>query len=410
MLGTMSDANPIEAPTTGGHGLGPASWEHFAQALRRASALVQAGGASPSDRHLAEGYRYLARFLGAGLVSCVLHNDPDYPVFGRMMDYTMPWGLDHPDCLYLYAALRADAEYRVWGARGSANHLDIQVNAGHFALGSVEATRTIASCDDGALELGDGGDFELRIGGPERPGNWLASRDDVSFLLVRQYFYDWENERPADLLIERVGASYPIPPPSPERVAHQLELLTSWIERGGAQWLRMSEGFLSLPENSVIVHAADAAAEHAGAAGQAYAMGHFACEPGEAVIVEFAPPPSKHWVFAMGNLFWEQIEFASRQSSLNGFQARLDPDGHFRGVIAHEDPGVANWLDPAGNTRGTVAMRFLGANEKPVCSFTRVAAKDVRRALPPGTPRVSAQERMEVLTRRRHAVLRRYRR
>jgi len=71
-------------------------------------------------------------------------------------------------------------------------------------------------------------------------------------------------------------------------------------------------------------------------------MGNFVCEPDEAVVVSFAPPDCHHWVFAMGNLYWEQIEFGSRQSSLNGFQATLDEDGVFRGVIEHADPGVAN--------------------------------------------------------------------
>ena len=36
---------------------------------------------------------------------------------------------------------------------------------------------------------------------------------------------------------------------------------------------------------------------------------------------------------------------------LNGHQAVLD-DGVFRAVVAHRDPGVANWLDTAGNRRG----------------------------------------------------------
>jgi len=160
----------------------------------------------------------------------------------------------------------------------------------------------------------------------------------------------------------------------------------------------------------VVGHAAEAAAVHAGAAGQAYAMGNFACGPEEAVIVELEPPPCKHWVFAMGNLFWEQIEFASRQSSLNGFQARLDGDGRFRGVIAQRDPGVPNWLDPAGDERGTIAMRFLGADREPACRIERVPLERLRDHLPADTPVVSPQERSALLERRRRAVLRRYRR
>ncbi|MCR9094130.1 MAG: hypothetical protein NXI30_07930 [bacterium] len=388
-------------------------WPEIAGAIERAAEIVAQIDAPDTPRFEAEAERYVARFLAAGLVSCVLHNDPEHPVFGRMMDYTMPWGLDHPDCLYLYAPLAGDGVYRVRGPRGSANHFDVQVNAGHFALGSVAATETVASADARALELGDGDVLDLQIGG--RAGetgaaHWLPSREDAGFLLVRQYFGDWEHERPADLFIEREDATWPIPPPTPERVRAQLALLETWLVKGAEQWAQMSAGFLSLPENSVITHAADRAAKNAGAADQSYCMGNFACGADEAVIVSFVPPASHHWVFAMGNRYWEQIEFASRQSSLNHAQAQVDDDGVFRAVIAHSDPGVPNWLDPASDTRGTVAMRFLGADEAPTPAFERVPFAGLREHLPASTPRVTPEARAEALRRRYRAVVTRYRR
>jgi len=392
----------------------PASaWPAIARAIERSAEIVAQIDHPDTPRFQAEAERYVARFLAAGLTSCVLHNDPDHPVFGRMMDYTMPWGLDHPDCLYLYAPLRSDTTYRVRGPRGSANHFDVQVNAGHFALGSVQATVTLASTDARALDLAPGDALDLQIGGERaatEAAHWLETGDEVGFLLVRQYFGDWVNERPADLLIEREGATFPFPPPTPERVSEQLALLETWLVKGAEQWARMSAGFLSLPENSVITHAADAASQHGGAADQAYCMGNFACAPDEAVVVSFTPPACHHWVFAMGNRYWEQVEFASRQSSLNGFQAAIDDDGVFRGVIAHDDPGVPNWLDPAGDVLGTIAMRFLGAKEAPSPTFERVPFSQVRDALPVSTPRVSPAARASALRDRYRAVMARYRR
>ncbi len=389
------------------------AWPTIARAIERTAEIVAQIDAPDTPRFQAEAERYVARFLSAGLVSCVLHNDPEHPVFGRMMDYTMPWGLDHPDCLYLYAPLAGDGTYRIRGTRGSANHFDVQVNAGHFALGSVAATETIASADARALALGEDDPLDLQIGGREGETdarNWLPSREDAGFVLVRQYFGDWSSEHPADLTIEREGATWPIPPATPERVRRQLDLLETWLVKGAEQWVRMSAGFLSLPENSVITHAADRAAQNAGAADQSYCMGNFACGPDEAVIVSFTPPSCAHWVFAMGNRFWEQIEFASRQSSLNHAQAHVDEDGVFRGVIAHRDPGLPNWLDPAGDTLGTVAMRFLGADHAPQPTFERVPFATLHERLPASTPRVSAEARAEVLRRRYRSVIARYRR
>ena len=82
----------------------------------------------------------------------------------------------------------------------------------------------------------------------------------------------------------------------------------------------------------------------------------------------------------------------------------------FRGVIAHDDPGVPNWLYPAGDVLGTIAMRFLGAKEAPSPTFERVPFSQVRDTLPVSTPRVSPAARASALRDRYRAVMARYRR
>jgi hypothetical protein len=386
-----------------------AAWRALCGAIERSAERVLGEAAPDTPRDRAEGFRYLTRFLAAGIVSCVAHDDPDYPVFGRMIDYTMPWGLDNPDCLYLYAPLRGGAEYVVSGHRGSANHIDVQVNFGHFANGDISTWGTIDSLDGTDLRVDADGGFTLHVGGAPRDGNWLRSADDARFLLVRQYFDDWERERPADLLIERAGAEWPIPAPRTDQIADRLARLAKWLDRGGALWERMSHGFLSMEPNTLVVHMPGPAGERAGLRGQAYGMGHFRCGPDEAVVVEFAPPACRHWGVALANPWWEAVEYASRQSSLNRAQSHVDADGVFRAVIAHADPGVPNWLDPGGHVDGTITARFLHADRAPTPRFRTVSAATVLEALPPDTPRITPAERAERLTRRRRAVLRRFR-
>jgi hypothetical protein len=96
-----------------------------------------------------------------------------------------------------------------------------------------------------------------------------------------------------------------------------------------------------------------------------------------------------------------------RQSSLNGHQAMLDPDGMFRAVIAHRDPGVPNWLDAAGHTDGLIVCRYFRPEsvEEPV--FRVVPFDKVRDELPASTMTVAPGERDEVLRRRMHSVRRR---
>jgi hypothetical protein len=255
----------------------------------------------------------------------------------------------------------------------------------------------------------DGG-IQLWIGGAQRPGNWLASAPNAEFLLVRQLFNDWEHEAPGDFFIEREEAHWPAPPPRTDWMAGRLRKLACWLEKGGTLWENMSRGFLSMEPNTLRVHMPEAAGERAGASGQAYGMGNFQCGRDEAVIVEFRPPRCHHWGVSLANWYWECIEYASRQCSLNGAQASLDGDGVFRAVIAHEDPGVPNWLDPAGNQRGTIIVRFVHADAVPEVRFRRVPLEGIRSALPRATPRVDPATRAAILQRRRHAVIRRYRR
>jgi hypothetical protein len=386
------------------------AWEMFCDTLKRASQLVLGEGVPGAPRDRAEGFRYLTRLLAAGLVTCLEFADPDEPEFGRMVDHSMKWGLDCPDCLYLYATIRGDAAYRISGNRGTANHIDIQVNYGHFASGDISQWGAISSMNGLELRSGADGSFELFLGGDERPGNWLRLEPNAEFVLVRQYFNDWEREHPADVIIERIGAMHPAPPPRTDQIAARLERLCLWLERGGALWERMSKSALDLPPNSINIFLPQDSDQRAGLRGQAYGLGNFHCAPDEAVIIEFAPPQCRHWSVSLANWYWESLDFATRQTSLNGHQAALDGDGVFRGVIAHQDPGVTNWLDTAGHQRGTLTARFLLAGSSPEIRFRTVKRAELPSALPAGAARIDPVARAQALEARWRAVRRRYRR
>ena len=116
-----------------------------------------------------------------------------------------------------------------------------------------------------------------------------------------------------------------------------------------------------------------------------------------------------HWGVALANAYWECVEYATRQSSLNRAQAKLSDDGMIRMVIAHHDPGVANWLDPGHNVEGTLTARFLQADAAPEIRLEKVPLADLHASLPRDVPRIDAEARAQALERRRRAVLRRFR-
>jgi hypothetical protein len=44
----------------------------------------------------------------------------------------------------------------------------------------------------------------------------------------------------------------------------------------------------------------------------------------------------------------------------------------FRLVVAHEDPGLPNWLDTGGEGEGLIFVRYLLPEEQPLPLSTRV--------------------------------------
>jgi len=386
--------------------LSGAIWAEVCDALRRAERLVLASRPdTPAMR--AEGWRYLTRYFAGGALLCVELADPDWPELQRMVDTTCSWGIDNPDCIYLYAAVRGDATYRLHGHRGSARHLDVQVSRGHFA--DAPDFGVIASVSHHDLAVGADGRFELVIGPDPPGGRGLRTGPGAGWLLCRQYFLDWEAERPARLALEREGAVYPPLPLRTPAVAERLDRLVRWPKGGAAYFDGLARLCMDLPANSVrFIDPGDAA--RGGLRDLAYGLGNFRCAPDEAVVLEVTPPACDYWSFALGNGYWESLDWSRRQTSLNAHQARLDADGVFRAVIAHADPGVPNWLDPQGHPEGTLFGRYLRTAAIPQPEMRVVPARRVRDALPVDTPEVTPAARSTALARRHRAAQLRNRR
>ncbi|HUC06387.1 MAG TPA: DUF1214 domain-containing protein [Acidimicrobiales bacterium] len=393
------------APRTGS--LGAASlhngeaWQMFLDALAEAGAFLRSERVPPGGEGDAEGYRHLMVLLALGIDEALRSSDPYEPVLRPgNVDNVLKWGMDCPDALYMGAAVRPDATYRVWGTRGEAAFVAFQLMAGIGNVGDVVV-------EDLALE--PDGSFEIFLSAQPHEGNWLELKDGASSLVVRQFFYDWVGESPADLHIECLSR-----PPAPTRadpvdpaaqVARHLVALGAFVRESTMFWWGVEEAGRNQGVNAFrppVVRS-----DIGGATDNVTVWGSWELADDEALIVEMTPPPAMYWSVAIGNQWWETIDYAGHQSSLNGRQAVLD-DGVFRAVVAHRDPGVANWLDTAGNRRGPAIVRWVRAESAPVPSATKVRFDELDRELPPSTPRVSPAERERALGARRAGVRKRF--
>ena len=128
------------------------------------------------------------------------------------------------------------------------------------------------------------------------------------------------------------------------------------------------------------------------------------------MILEFPVPRCRHWSVSLASYYWESLDYANHQSSLNGLQAEVDADGVLRAAIAHRDPGVPNWLDTTGHEDGSLSVRFLLAEGASKPALRAVPFASLRGYLPAATRTVSPAERAGTLLQRRRAAWRRFRR
>jgi hypothetical protein len=85
-----------------------------------------------------------------------------------------------------------------------------------------------------------------------------------------------------------------------------------------------------------------------------------------ALVVTFSPPRCDYWNAQLGTILTEPLEPITGVSARNVTEVTPEPDGSVRIVVAGRDPGFVNWLDTAGHTQGTMIVRWLNADGRPI--------------------------------------------
>jgi len=368
------------------------TWSAVPEALLNLCKAVYGDARLSADPVLVtESARYLTSLLGTGVLMAMDLADPDYPQLAKLWNTYSSWGMNNPDCVFLYSAVRADATYRIHGRRGSVKVLAIQTGDSHMTSLPNYRCRSNVS----GFEARADGSIEIMLSTAPCNGNWVPLEPGVEWILLRQYFSDWEREEPSDLIIERLGATYPPPLLTQEMLAPRIARLTNWLRSGAIGLQAMADSFLKVPAGRVVF-----APDPYGMGGVFNGRGYFECEPDQAVILEVTPPKCEYWSFQLTNLRWESLDWHLRQTSLNHHQARIDEDGVFRAVISHSDPGIPNWLDPQGHSKGLIGGRYFLATAMPEARSQVVPLQSIRKHLHPRTATITAEERSEVLRRR----------
>jgi hypothetical protein len=364
----------------------------------------------PDDAaYRADVYRQIMMQLSYGYFA-FFHADAEHPDWAPLWNpvYTLQ---PNPDDIYLYCPIDSRYRYRVSGNRGTVFMVTFTTQR---SLSGMPWENDLTGeyyndIDSGDLQVEPDGSFELLLSA-ERPeghtGNWLKIAEGARVLMTRYRSYDWENEIDPVMSIECLD---PVPPKkrlAPEGILDRIDHMVRMPQRCQQLFYAMQNGI----RERVGVNVFEPVKLGGSFTRQVYLPAVFEFAPDEALIVETElPQQRRYWNFQLNDPYFNAVEYVYRLSSTNGHFATVSSDGKFRAVIALEDPGVPNWLDPAGFTEGTIYGRWYDCDSCPTPTMKRVKLAELRDHLPADTPTVTADQRAEQLRRRVRACQRRRR-
>lgn len=354
------------------------------------------------ELNILEGFRQSFRLLSAGHLQ-YLESDPAYPLLIKNQSLQRQMQLPSVDAVYHWAQLDGQHTYRIHGHRGSARIFQIAVYEGSSSeYPNLKVASTVDNFEDDTFAANTSLDVVLSADPHE--GTWIQLPPGGCELFVRQYYYDWENEEPAWMWIEREGAVYPPPALDPKQLRKGASRVASWLRaQSKVVYRTYVQSILDSEPLKLKAIRVPGAFE-----GTWYLNGHFRCTPDQAVILEVDQPDALFWGFQLGNLQWEALDYYVRATSLNGHQAAIDADGKFRAVISHLDPGVANWLDPGGRILGLISGRYFKSTTVPEPKLKVVPFEDLSSALPSDCKRITPEQRQKQLRQRLLSAHKRY--
>lgn len=377
------------------------AWNAFCDRLKEVGGEILRSDlpSSPLDR--AEGQRYLLQRLAA-TIDEALDAESGPPLVSLYSHKLRKYGMDSADAKYSVARVDGDGTYRLSGTLGTAHHIAFQATTSRSGWQSFESIS--------ASELGadSAGRFELLLSTTEPSDakeRWLRLDPRSTELILREYFYDWAHERPSEFRIERLDRPDERVPVEPAATSALFDAIADQLAATVPKWFAPALDD-RIHRTNQLRPPSKSASE--GLRDNAYGSGWFALEEGQALLIELPEPEAHLWSFELGNSWWQSLDYVSHTSSLNGFQARRSSDGRYRLVIALEDPGVPNWLDPVGHHEGAIIYRYQLARPDNATPIARlVALEDLRAELPSDTPRISPEARREeIRMRQRHAARR----
>ncbi len=306
---------------------------------------------------------------------------------------------------FFYGVMFADGtrSYRITGRMGDIKLFLWQV------LGSLPGRadgKTVGNYDFADFKQTADGHFTAIMSVKKQEGNWIALNPEgrYQFILVRRAMGDW-NDDPGELKVELLDPpldhSYDDDEFDEAAIAKRIDRATDFARYVIEHWnINLYDIYLKSAggHKNALGLLPGVVTSEVGSPTSNYAMGIFELEPDEALIVELRKAPqSAYWSYQLGDVWSRSLDFRNYQTDINMAHAAVDKDGAVRVVIAHRDPGVANWMDTRNRREGTIVFRNYKTDSQILPTVRKVKFADIAQQLPPETRRVTIEQRAAAL-------------
>lgn len=341
-----------------------------------------------------------------GLAMNYVNSDPVRPTLFNYMNSHVKQGGDNADAYYSGFAVDSRNTYRLHGNLGTARYVSITtVESGdHSPWGGAMG----AALYGHEMEVAEDGSFEVLVSARPQKGNWLKITERDFRITIRQFFSDWENETPMRAQVELVGEPAFAPQEfSADHIMNSLTRTADWLGLTISFWQDMMDRFRQYPNQFKGWRELSGDSVNATPGGDVE-CGYWNVPRGKALIMRVTPPKCLYWNLEFNNPWWETMDYRHHLSGTNDHYAVLEDNGELIAVIAHEDPGLPNWLDTCGHTEGMMGRRWMHAQGTATYETTLVDHEKLFATLPKNVKRITAEERKEQIRSRQRGLYKRF--
>lgn len=338
------------------------AWNEFCDTLKAAGASLSFPGTPRDPFSQAEGYRYLTRLTRAGLEAFIEFADDKAPVIHRVAHETVKLGADNPDNYYQTARINGAWDYEIKGRRENIHYLSFGTQIGHYGQGG--GMPPTGFLDASNIELDEEDCFTIILSSQEKSGNWLPMQEDSGTLIIRQTYLDRSVEVPAELEIKRIGESENPGHVTPALIDDGLKSASTLVAGASLLFAKWARDFQK-HSNELPMFDPDVSNQAGGDPNITYYHSHWALAEDEALVIDVLPPDCDHWNFQLNNYWMESLDYRYYTIHTNKHLATYKEDKSVRIIVAHEDPGVPNWINTVGHASGTMCFRWILAKTKP---------------------------------------------